>query len=226
MTWPPMQMLTIGRNLRNLPCMCPLSARTPGHYFPWGVFHAAALSLRPWRQRRAIYVSKIKGYHISRASVFTSQRFPSQSLVTGCHRFRPLRKEYSGSKHSMFQPWLVSKSGRLIDADCSWEKLRRCVCVFGCGGCVGWGCEGLWRAVKGCEALCGWVGLRWGFQNHYSYEPKQGTIGRCSRNFHACHQQNKQRCMSHIITYCHTSLTEHKSYSSSTFIATMWARVE
>lgn len=151
MTWPPMQMLTIGCNLCNLPCMCPLSARTPSHYFPWGVFHAAALSLRPWRQRRAIYVSKIKGYHISRACVFTSQRFPSQSLVTGCHRFRPPRKEYSGSKHSMFQPWLVSKSGRLIDADCSWGKLRRCVCVCSdVGGALAEdvrGCKGLWSAV-------------------------------------------------------------------------------
>lgn len=224
MTWPPMQMLTIGRNLRNLPCMCPLSARTPGHYFPWGVFHAAALSLRPWRQRRAIYVSKIKGYHIAGVCFY----FTEVSFSESRHWMSPVQtaKERVFRKQTLHVPALTSL--KKWSADWCWLFVRKAqkVCVYVCVRMWGVRWLRMWGAVKGCEALCGWVGLRWGFQNHYSYEPKQGTIGRCSRNFHACHQQNKQRCMSHIITCCHTSLTEHKSYSSSTFIATMWACVE
>lgn len=157
MTWPPMQMLTIGRNLRNLPCMCPLSARTPGHYFPWGVFHAAALSLRPWRQRRAIYVSKIKWYHIAGVCFY----FTEVSFSESRHWMSPVQtaKERVFRKQTLHVPALTSL--KKWSADWCWLFVRKaqkvcvCMCVFGCGGCVGWGCEGLWRAVKRCVA--GWA---------------------------------------------------------------------
>ena len=115
--------------------------------------------------------------------IFYFAEGPFQSLVmsldvTGSDCQGKSKNRYSASKHSMFRPWLVTSLKKWyhvpFSADCLWGKLRRCVCV--CARM--WGVRGLrmWGAVKGCEGLCGCVGFRWGFQNHYSYEPKQDTI--------------------------------------------------